>query len=95
MNKLLDDMIAVAMQFGLNRQLAVDFADAVLDRLTKNIGGDRLYIYKKGNMDRDNGIRDLYEKGVPVRTLALRYKLTARTIRRILSVENMQADGKK
>ena len=81
--QIIDDLVAVALQFGLSRQLASDFARAAVDRMTKNIGGGSLYIPKEDKESRDAKIRARFN-GVNHDELCRVFGVSKRTLYRII-----------
>ena len=59
-------------------------SQAIVYALLKNFGGDRLYLPHNDYDRRNQEIIDLYNAGAEIEKLAARYRLSKKTIKRIL-----------
>ncbi len=59
-------------------------ADKIVFALMKNFGGERLYIPSNDYESRNREIRELYRSGASVDKLSARYRVSVRTVYRII-----------
>lgn len=80
MSKLIQEMERVVSQVTQDDKQS----QAIVYALIKNFGGERLYLPHQDYERRNQEIMDLYNAGAEIDKLAARYRLSEKTIKRIL-----------
>ena len=55
-----DELILVALKFGVSRPIALDMSRALLGKMKSVFGGDTLYIKKRKNEERSSSIKEMF-----------------------------------
>ena len=79
-----DELILVALKFGVSKPIALDMSRALLSKMKSVFGGDTLYIKKSKNQERNKAIKKMFN-GANHSDVCTEFEVSKSTLYRVLS----------